>query len=238
MGLGDRVMTHAVPFREQGSWTEQLIADGDLLASKPEDASWDKAAAFPVPALTADQALREVTTTTATGQLLVHGAGGVTGGMIVALARVRGTRVIATAGPGSTERLRRLGAETVYDYHDQDWPNAVVAFTEGAGVPAAVNAVRGDEPATLSSVATGGRLRRSLEPRPSRSGACRSPTSTCMPTASSYGSWPDRWRMGSSKSLSALSTARRRSGGAGARDKPRRSGSGRAPAVTRRPLRS
>ena len=46
---GDRVMTHAVPVREQGSWSEQLVADGDLLASKPEDVPWDEAAAFPYP---------------------------------------------------------------------------------------------------------------------------------------------------------------------------------------------
>jgi NADPH:quinone reductase-like Zn-dependent oxidoreductase len=33
-------------------------------------------------------------------QLLVHGAGGVTGGLLVALAALRGAQVIATAGPG------------------------------------------------------------------------------------------------------------------------------------------
>ncbi len=155
---GDQVMTHAVPVREQGSWSEQLVADGDLLASKPEDVPWDEAAAFPVPALTAAQALREITTTTANGMLLVNGAGGVTGGMVATLARLRGTRVIATAGPTSADRLKRLGVEAVYDYHDHDWPNAVRALTRGTGVSAAVNAARGGEPATLSAVADGGRF--------------------------------------------------------------------------------
>jgi len=151
-------MTHAVPLREQGTWSEQLIAEGDLLARKPKDVGWAEAAAFPVPALTAAQSLREVTATTADGLLLVNGAGGVTGGIITALARVRGTRVIATAGPTSTERLKRLGVETVYDYHDHDWPHAVLARTHGAGVSAAINAARGGEPATLSAVADGGRF--------------------------------------------------------------------------------
>jgi AAA ATPase domain len=41
---------------------------------------WDQAAAFPVPALTAAQALREVTTTTPDGLLLINGAGGVLSG--------------------------------------------------------------------------------------------------------------------------------------------------------------
>ena len=155
---GDEVMTLAVPVRDQGSWSEQLIADGDLLAPKPQDVPWEEAAAFPVPALTAAQALQEVTPTTRDGLLLVHGAGGVTGGMIAVLALLRGTRVIATAGPTSAKRLKRLGVETVFDYHDRDWPGAVLALTHGVGVAAAVNAAGGGEPATLSAVADAGRF--------------------------------------------------------------------------------
>jgi NADPH:quinone reductase-like Zn-dependent oxidoreductase len=155
---GDEVMTHAVPVRDQGSWSEQLIADGDLLAPRPRNVPWAEAAAFPVPALTAAQALQEVTPTTPDGLLLVHGAGGVTGGMIAALALLRGTRVVATAGPTSAKRLGRLGVETVFDYHDRDWPGAVLDLTQGVGVAAAVNAVGGGETATLSAVADRGRF--------------------------------------------------------------------------------
>ena len=146
---GEEVITHAVPVREQGAWSEQLIADGNLLAPKPEDVPWGEAAAFPVPALTAAQALRKVITPDTDGLLLINGAGGVTGGLTAALARLWGARVIATAGPASAERLKRLGVETVYDYHDRDWPQAVRALTHGTGVPAAVNAASGGEPATL-----------------------------------------------------------------------------------------
>ena len=155
---GDAVMTHAASVREQGAWSEQLIADGDLLAPKPTDVPWEEAAAFPVPALTAAQALLEVITPNADGLVLVNGAGGVTGGLTAALAWLWGARVIATAGPASAERLHKLGVEAVYDYRDRDWPQAVRALTNGIGVPAAVNAARGGEPATLSAVAEGGRL--------------------------------------------------------------------------------
>ena len=155
---GDAVMTHAVPVREQGSWSEQLIVDGDLLAPKPKNVPWEEAAAFPVPALTAAQALLEVITPDADGLVLVNGAGGVTGGLTAALAWLRGARVIATAGPASAERLHRLGVQAVYDYRDRDWPQAVRALTNGVGVPAAVNAARAGEPATLSAVAKGGRF--------------------------------------------------------------------------------
>jgi NADPH:quinone reductase-like Zn-dependent oxidoreductase len=155
---GDAVMTHAVPVREQGAWSEQLIVDGELLAAKPDGVSWEEAAAFSVPALTAAQALEEVIVTDRGGPVLVNGAGGVTGGLIAALARLRGATVIATAGPASVERLVRLGVDKVLDYHDADWPRAVRMLTGGAGVPSAVNAARGGESATLSAVTGGGRL--------------------------------------------------------------------------------
>jgi NADPH:quinone reductase-like Zn-dependent oxidoreductase len=167
MAVGDRVsqwspgapvMTHPVPVREQGTWSEWLIAAGDLLAPKPEGVSWEEAAAFPVPGLTAVQALREVIVADADGPLLVHGAGGVTGGLLVALARLRGVRVIATAGPRSNERLARLSVEGVIDYHDPNWPQAVRELTQGAGVRAAVNAARAGEGEALSTVADAGRF--------------------------------------------------------------------------------
>jgi NADPH:quinone reductase-like Zn-dependent oxidoreductase len=97
---GDAVMTHPVPLRDQGTWAPRLIAPAGLLARKPDRASWEAAAAFPVPALTAGQVLRALSVRTGE-PLLVHGASGVTGRLLVALAALRGAAVIATAGPAS-----------------------------------------------------------------------------------------------------------------------------------------
>ncbi len=55
--VGDEVMTHPVPLLEQGCWSELLLARADVLAAKPSAVPWEDAAAFPVPALTADQAI-------------------------------------------------------------------------------------------------------------------------------------------------------------------------------------
>src|SRR3954471_23095234 len=57
--LGDEVLTHPVPLRHQGSWAEWLVAPAALVARKPASVGWEAAATFPVPALTADQALAE-----------------------------------------------------------------------------------------------------------------------------------------------------------------------------------
>jgi NADPH:quinone reductase-like Zn-dependent oxidoreductase len=155
---GDEVMTHPLPLRDQGAWAPLLIAPAAVVAAKPEGVSWEAAAAFPVPALTAEQALGDALRLEHGELLLVHGAGGVTGGLLVALAVLRGARVIATAGPASRERVRALGAQHVLDYHDDAWPDEVIQMADGAGVAAAANAVRGGAAVALRAVADGGRL--------------------------------------------------------------------------------
>src|SRR3954467_990865 len=84
--LGDEVLTHPLPLRHQGTWAELLVAPAALVARKPTAVPWETAAAFPVPALTADQALSEVVPAPSGESVLVHGAGGVTGGLVVQLA--------------------------------------------------------------------------------------------------------------------------------------------------------
>jgi NADPH:quinone reductase-like Zn-dependent oxidoreductase len=155
---GDEVMTHPLPLRNQGTWAPQLIAPAALLARKPANATWEAAAAFPVPALTAEQVIGEALDVHAGEHLLVQGAGGVTGGLLVALGTLRGAQVIATAGQASRHRVSTLGAHHVIDYHDRDWPEQVRAITEGRGVPAAVNAAPGSAAAAIRAVADNGRL--------------------------------------------------------------------------------
>jgi NADPH:quinone reductase-like Zn-dependent oxidoreductase len=155
---GDAVMTHPVPLRDQGTWAPRLIAPAGLLARKPQGTSWAAAAAFPVPALTAEQVLSDTLHVRAGEQLLVHGAGGVTGGLLVALAALRGAQVIATAGLASRPRVAALGARHVIDYHDHDWASQVRAITANRGVDAAANAVPGGAADAIRAVADGGRL--------------------------------------------------------------------------------
>jgi NADPH:quinone reductase-like Zn-dependent oxidoreductase len=155
---GDAVMTHPVPLRDQGTWASRLIAPAGLLARKPPGASWEAAAAFPVPALTAEQVLGDALSVRAGEQVLVNGASGITGGLLVVLAALRGAQVIATAGPAHRQRVTELGAGHVIDYHDRQWPEQVRAITGGRGVAAAANAAPGAAATVIGAVADGGRL--------------------------------------------------------------------------------
>src|SRR4051812_49841446 len=69
---GDEVLTHPLPLRAGGTWATRLIAPAALLARKPAAMSWAAAAALPVPALTAEQALSEAVEIEAGETLLVH----------------------------------------------------------------------------------------------------------------------------------------------------------------------
>jgi NADPH:quinone reductase-like Zn-dependent oxidoreductase len=129
---GDEVLSHPLPLRDQGTWAPLLIASATVLARKPAALPWEAAAAFPVPA--------------------------VTGTLLVGLAAARGAEVIATAGPASHERLRRLGAAHVLDYHDPDWPGKARAIGGGLGVTALANAVPNGSAEAIGSVRDGGRL--------------------------------------------------------------------------------
>src|SRR5205823_5277897 len=152
LARGDGVLTHPLPLRHQGTWAERLVAPAALVARKPDAVPWETAAAFPVPALTADQALSEVVPAPSGETVLVHGAGGVTGGLVVQLAIMRGATVVATAGPGSAARVRGYGASAVFDYHNADWPARVRKASHGGrGVGAAVNTARGGAAAAIEA---------------------------------------------------------------------------------------
>src|SRR5512132_2061058 len=153
----DEVMTHPLPLRRHGTWAERVLAPAAAVAARPPEASWEACGAFPIPALTAIQALDEALGIESGGWVVVNGAGGVTGGLLVQLAAARGARVIATASAKKVERIRDYGASEVLDYHG-DWPALVREITGGGGAPKAVNAAPGQAATTLKAVADDGRL--------------------------------------------------------------------------------
>jgi NADPH:quinone reductase-like Zn-dependent oxidoreductase len=129
-----------------------------VLAKKPPPVSWEAAAAFPVPAVTAAQVIDEVLGIGPDDVVLVHGGGGVTGTLLVALAAVRGAEVIATASPANHARLARLGAAHPIDYHESGWPEGAREIAGGGGVTAAANAAPGGSADAIRAVRDGGRL--------------------------------------------------------------------------------
>jgi NADPH:quinone reductase-like Zn-dependent oxidoreductase len=155
---GDRVMTHSLPLRAQGGWAEWFVAAAADVAVVPDTVPFEVAAALPVPALTADQTLRGALGAGPGAAVLVNGAGGVTGMVLVALARHLGAEVIATAGVHSAARVSAAGATHVLDRRSPDWPGQVRALTGGRGADLVANAAPGGAARALGAVKDGGRL--------------------------------------------------------------------------------
>jgi NADPH:quinone reductase-like Zn-dependent oxidoreductase len=105
MAVGDEVFGFTVG----GAAAEHAILED--FARKPAGLSWEEAASLPV---AVETSVRVFTVLGGVGDgqtLLVNGAAGGVGTAAVQLARVRGARVIGTAGERNQEFLRSLGAE-------------------------------------------------------------------------------------------------------------------------------
>lgn len=152
----DEVLTHSAPLRQQGAWAERFVAPEADVAPKPVAMQMTVAGAFGVPALTAYQVVGATLDLRASEPVLVHGGGGVTGSLLVAVAAAMGARVIAVAGARSEARLKGFGAVAVLD-RASSWHQAAKRMV-GGGFPAVVNAIRGGTASVLPLVADNGRL--------------------------------------------------------------------------------
>lgn len=153
---GDAVLVHSAPLRYQGAWAERFLANEADVAAKPSSLDWRVAGVLPVPLLTAAQVVGYVACQPA-DVVFVHGAGGLTGGLLVLMAAQTGCRVVATGSPSSADRVRAYGAAEVVDYRAPAWQARVRAQSPG-GFTVVINAVRGAAPSLLPLVAAGGRL--------------------------------------------------------------------------------
>jgi NADPH:quinone reductase-like Zn-dependent oxidoreductase len=99
-----------------GSFAEYAIARQDRLAPKPLKLSFEQAAALPVSAVTALQAVRGRAGVKAGQRVLITGAGGGVGTFAVQLAKADGATVTGVCGPAKADLVRSIGADRVIDY--------------------------------------------------------------------------------------------------------------------------
>jgi acryloyl-coenzyme A reductase len=101
----------------------------------PDEVTFEAAATLPVSYITAYHGLVRQVRLQRGETLLVMAAGSGIGAAAIQIASHLGARVIATTGAGwKRERARAIGADAVFDYHDDTWPDQVRAATDGRGV--------------------------------------------------------------------------------------------------------
>jgi NADPH:quinone reductase-like Zn-dependent oxidoreductase len=117
--VGDAVYG-LIPFARDGAAAEFVSVPADVLAGKPVTVDHDTAAAIPLAALTAWQALMNHAALRPDHHVLVHGGAGGVGSFAVQIAADLGARVTATAREGDRVFVAGLGAADVVDYeHDR-----------------------------------------------------------------------------------------------------------------------
>lgn len=105
-----------IPFDRDGAAAECVVVPQENIALRPLEIDPVHAAALPLAALTALQALVDHGGVREDSRVLVQGAAGAVGIFAVQLARLRGAHVIAVAREQDSEYLQLMGAEHVIDY--------------------------------------------------------------------------------------------------------------------------
>jgi NADPH2:quinone reductase len=144
---------------EGGGYVERAVIAVDDLIAVPEGLGIAEAAALLHDGRTA-VSLIDQSNLRAKEWVLVLGAGGGLGSLLVQLAHGAGARVIGAArGKQKLDLARELGADALVDYSRSGWPKQVLAITNGEGADVVFDGVGGETGEAAFEVTTrGGRF--------------------------------------------------------------------------------
>ena len=104
-----------------GSFAEYASTPQDTLAPKPQNLTFEQAAAVPTSAIAALQALRDAGSLRSGQRVLVVGASGGVGLFAVQIAKAFGAKVTGVCSTAKVDLVRSLGADEVIDYTQEDF---------------------------------------------------------------------------------------------------------------------
>lgn len=135
---GDRVASVAFA----GSCAQYAVAPADKLVRLPEGVSASQGAAAILQGMTAHYLALSTYPLKSGDTCLVHAGAGGAGRLLCQVAKMRGAKVIATAGgPEKVKIAREAGADEAIDYKSQDFEAEVRKLTGGKGVQVVYDSV-------------------------------------------------------------------------------------------------
>ena len=130
---------------EPGNYATYNTVHEDHAARMPAGLDFIEAAAAPLVLITAWEALYDRARIGASDRILIHAAAGGVGHVAVQLARHSLARVAATVGDADKAAyVRGLGAERLIEYKKEDFVQAALDWTQGAGVDMTFDTVGGE----------------------------------------------------------------------------------------------
>jgi NADPH:quinone reductase-like Zn-dependent oxidoreductase len=118
--VGDEVFAF-LDARHGGGYAECAVASQQVVVPKPENLSHEEAAAIPLAASTALQALRDVASVSEGSDVLVNGASGGVGTFAVQIAKDLEAQVTGVCSSRNLDFVKELGADKVIDYTAEDF---------------------------------------------------------------------------------------------------------------------
>lgn len=104
-----------------GGYAEYALAEEHQLAKKPENVSFEQAAAIPVAGMTALKGIRDITKVQKGDHVLINGASGGVGTFAVQMAKHYGAKVTAVCSGKNAAAVIALGADEVLNYETTDF---------------------------------------------------------------------------------------------------------------------
>lgn len=120
--VGDPVYTR-LPLNKIGAFAEYAAVNEDALSIMPENLSFIEAAAVPLTALTAYQALHDVLHVQPNKKLFIPGGTGGFGAMAIPIAKSLGLFVITSGSERSRSRTMSIGADQFINYKAENYAN-------------------------------------------------------------------------------------------------------------------
>jgi alcohol dehydrogenase len=128
VAVGDEVYGQAGPLSSHGSFAEFAPVKAGALARKPATLNFVQAAAAPLAAVSAYQALVEHLSLQPGQKILIHGGAGGIGTFAIQLAKHLGAYVATTASDEGLDLVKQLGADEIIDYKTQNFTSLLKDF--------------------------------------------------------------------------------------------------------------